>query len=268
LIVPPAEFAARFAPEVREIVIVSDQHAEAFGRLPGKARVATIVVAEREETYRYRQIYRSRLIKLQAPLQARTDGILMIDSDLNLLKSPGFHIEPRTLYGTFRQSRLIDKLADAPGDTAPAYYRDTVRPFLVDHVNGSFLAATRQTWRRICWLWLALYQDTWGSLVDTQPPTDQLPLAAVLDLLDLRTVDLGAWFSWPVSIRIGGTSSTIPKEVVGAHGGFPLSEWQKYLSSPDTLLRFEGQQYTRMVRYMTDAEKAAMHGPDGSGLDH
>lgn len=43
--------------------------------------------------------------------------------------------------------------------------------------------------------------------------------------------------------------------MIGAHGGFPLSEWQKYLESPDNKLLFKGQDYTRKVRYLTDEEK-------------
>jgi hypothetical protein len=130
-----------------------------------------------------------------------------------------------------------------------------VRPYIVDHVNGAFLAATRKTWRRICPLWLTLFQDTWELMDDSQPPTDQLPLAALLDMLDLKTVNLGDWMNWPVSKKIGGQEAVIPKEVVGAHGGFPLSEWQKYLQSADSKLLFKGQDYTRKVRYLTDKEK-------------
>lgn len=37
---------------------------------------------------------------------------------------------------------------------------------------------------------------------DTQPPTDQLPLAALLDMLDLKTVNLGDWMNWPVSKKL------------------------------------------------------------------
>ncbi|EOI5729003.1 hypothetical protein ACMS09_002459 [Cronobacter malonaticus] len=251
-----AEFAARFAPELTEIVIVSDQSAQAFGALPDKVRVATLNVPEREESYRYKQIYRSRLIKIQAPLQAKTDGILIIDSDLNLLQSPDIQVEEQTLYSSFRQGKMIAKLDGVPAGKVPAYYQHTLRPFLVDHVNSAYLAASRQTWRRICPLWLALFQDTWELMDDTQPPTDQLPLAALIDMLDLRTVNLGPWANWPVSKKIGGTPSVIPKEVIGAHGGFPLSEWQKYLASPDTPLLFKGQDYTRKVRYLTDEEKS------------
>jgi hypothetical protein len=250
-----AEFARRFAPEMEEIVIVSDQSEQAFGKLPHNCRVVTLNVPHREESYRYKQIYRSRLIKIQAPLQAKGDGILMIDSDLNLLKSPDIRMHPGHLYSSFRNGKMIAKLEGAEAQAIPAYYRPSIRPYFEDHVNGAYLAATRQTWKRICPLWLTLFQDTWELMNDSQPPTDQLPLAALLDMLDLRTVNLGEWANWPVSKKIGGTSATIPADVIGAHGGFPLSEWQKYLLDPTQPLTFKGQDYTRKVRYLTDDEK-------------
>lgn len=250
-----ATFAHRYAPDLEEIVIVSDQPESAFGTLPDKTRVVTLQLPVREESYRYKQIYLSRLVKLNAPLQAKGEGILMIDSDLNLLQMPVIQMDTMHLYSSFRQGKMIAKLEGAPAENAPAYYKETVRPYLVDHVNGAFLAATKQTWRRICPLWLTLFQDTWELMDDSQPPTDQLPLAALLDLLDLKTVNLGDWMNWPVSKRIGGQEAVIPKEVVGAHGGFPLSEWQKYLASSDNRLLFKGQDYTRKVRYLTDEEK-------------
>lgn len=250
-----AAFAARFATEVEEIVIVSDQPAAAFGELPAKTRVVTLDVPHREENYRYKQIYRSRLIKLQAPLQAKGDGILMIDSDLNLLKMPDIRMKPGHLYSSFRQGKMIAKLEGAPEEAVPAYYRPSIRPYLVDHVNGAYLAATRAVWQRISPLWLTLFNDTWHLMNDSQPPTDQLPLAVLLDMLDLKTVNLGEWANWPVSKKMGGQSAVIPPDVVGAHGGFPLSEWQKYLTDPRQPLRFKGQDYTRKVRYLTDEEK-------------
>ncbi len=250
-----AQFAHRFAPQVKEIVIVSDQPASAFPALPEKVRVATLDVPHREESYRYKQIYRSRLIKLQAPLQAKGNGILMIDSDLNLLQAPNINMHEHHIYSSFRQGKMIAKLADAPKDLVPAYYHNATRPYFEDHVNGAYLAASRRTWQRICPLWLTLFQDTWELMNDNQPPTDQLPLAALLDLLDIRTVNLGEWANWPVSKRIGGQTAVIPAEVIGAHGGFPLSEWQKYLQDPTQPLTFKGQDYTRKVRYLTDDEK-------------
>lgn len=250
-----ALFAARFATAAQEIVIVSDQPAAAFGDLPAKTRVVTLAVPQREEGYAYRQIYRSRLIKIQAPLQAKGDGILMIDSDLNLLQMPDINMKDGHFYSSFRQGKMIAKLAGAADEAIPAYYKPSIRPWLVDHVNGAYLAATRQTWQRVSPLWLTLFDDTWKLMNDSQPPTDQLPLACLLDLLDLRTVNLGEWANWPVSKRIGGQPGVIPPQVVGAHGGFPLSEWQKYLEDPRQPLTFKGQDYTRKVRYLTDAQK-------------
>ena len=151
-----ALFASRFAPDVEEIVLVSDRPAHEFGDLPPKTRVVTLELPQREEGYRYKQIYLSRLIKLNAPLQARTDGILMIDSDLNLLQMPTFKIEDQHIYSSFRQGKMIAKLDGAPAEKVPAYYKDTVRPYIVDHVNGAFLAATRQTWRCICRVWIKM----------------------------------------------------------------------------------------------------------------
>lgn len=188
-----ATFAARFATQAEEIVIVSDQPAAAFSELPAKTRVATLDVPHREGNYRYKQIYRSRLIKLQAPLQAKGDGILMIDSDLNLLKMPDIRMKPGHLYSSFRQGKMIAKLEGAPAEAIPAYYPPSIRPYLVDHVNGAYLAATRAVWQRISPLWLTLFNDTWHLMNDSQPPTDQLPLAVLLDMLDLRTVNLGEW---------------------------------------------------------------------------
>ena len=106
---------------------------------------------------------------------------------------------------------MIAKLDKAAPEKRPAYYARTIRPFPVDHVNGAFLAATRQTWKRICPLWLTLFQDTWELMDDSQPPTDQLPLAALLDMLDIKTINLGEWMNWPVSKRIGGREAVIPK---------------------------------------------------------
>lgn len=250
-----ASFAARFASDIREIVIVSDQPATTFGALPPKTRVVTLDVPPRQDNYRYKQIYRSRLIKIQAPLFAAYDGILMIDSDLNLLQMPEFSARENYLYASFRTGKMIAKLNGATDEIAPAWYRQTLRPRFNDHVNSAFLFATAKTWKRLCPLWQALFNDTWERLEDSQPPTDQLPLAALLDLLDLHTVNLGDWVNWPVSKKIGGESAPIPKQVIGAHGGFPLSEWQKYLADPDQPLQFKGQEYTRKVRYLTDGEK-------------
>ncbi|WP_413736544.1 hypothetical protein ACL2XP_27285 [Sodalis sp. RH21] len=253
-----AAFAERFAGAVQEIVIVTDQPAHKFPLLPAKVRVVTLATETRTGDYQYKQIYLSRLVKLQAPLQARTDAILMIDSDLNLLQMPDIQLVDDEIYSSFRRGKMIAKLSGIPTQGIPAYYRDAIRPRLVDHVNGAFLAATRRTWQRMCPIWIAFFMDTWERMSDSQPPTDQLPLAAMLDVLDIRTINLGEWMNWPVSKKIGGTPSIIPAQVVGAHGGFPLTEWQKYLQSPDTPLLFESQDYTRKVRYLTDKQKQSV----------
>ena len=84
----------------------------------------------------------------------------MIDSDLNLLKTPDIAMREHHLYSSFRQGKMIAKLAGAPEEHIPAYYHHTVRPYLRDHVNGAYLAASRRTWQRICPLWLTLFNDT------------------------------------------------------------------------------------------------------------
>lgn len=66
-----ATFAARYAPDLAEIVIVTDQSAAAFLALPAKTRVATLSDETRGGDYPYKQIFLSRLVKMQAPLQAR-----------------------------------------------------------------------------------------------------------------------------------------------------------------------------------------------------
>ena len=85
---------------------------------------------------------------------------------------------------------MIAKLADAPEEAIPAYYPHSIRPWLVDHVNGAYLAATREVWQRISPLWLTLFNDTWNLMNDSQPPTDQLPLAVLLRNRTLSTLSV------------------------------------------------------------------------------
>lgn len=252
-----ARFASINATSAEEIVIVSDQPVDKFGPLPPKVRVATLNIQIPNQNHKYAQIYKSRMLKIQAPLQAnpKSTGVLMIDSDLNLLQDPAYLVKEGRLYSCFRKGRMGAKFEKRGYSNVPAYYSSTIRPLLEDHVNSAFLAATYFTWQRLCPLWLNLFNDTWEIIPDDQPPTDQPPLAVALDFLDFITVNLGDWTNWPVSKKIGGTPSVIPKEVIGAHGGFPLSEWEKYLKSPDSDLLFKGQDYTRKVRYLSDEEK-------------
>lgn len=249
-----AHFAERFCPELREIVIASDLPASAFPSLPSKARVATIdVSALMPRAHAYLAIYRSRLVKLLAPRQAAFERVLMTDSDLVLLRPVAIPFPEGCVMGNFRRGKMISKVRRA-GLPAPPELAGTYRPYLWDHLNGAFLAATRSTWDKLSPAWLAAFIGIWSRLPDNQPPTDQLPLCCALDHLGLATVDLGPWVNWPVSKAIGGRSASIPPEVIGAHGGFPLSEWRRYLDDPRTALKFVGQSESRKLRYPKDAE--------------
>jgi hypothetical protein len=251
-----ARFAERFYPELREIVLVSDCSASRFSGLPPRARVATLdVTALMPRGHAYSSIYKSRLVKLLAPLQASRERILMTDSDLVLLKPFAVPFAEGCLMGSFRRGRMIGKVRDS-GAAPPSELAGTYRPYLQEHLNGAFLAATRRTWERLSPAWLGAFIGIWGKLPDNQPPTDQLPLACVLDHLKLATVDLGDWVNWPVSKQIGGRTARIPGEVIGAHGGFPLSEWRKFLEEPGSALSFADQTVTRKQRYLRDDEKA------------
>lgn len=251
-----ARFADRFYPELQEIVIVSDLGAQAFSALPSKTRVATVdVSALMPRAHAYTAIFKSRLVKLLAPLQASRERILMTDSDLVLLKPFAVPFADGCLMGSFRQGRMISKVRDS-GAASPSELAGTYRPYLREHLNGAFLAATRRTWERLSPAWLGAFVGIWSKLPDNQPPTDQLPLACVLDHLGLATVDLGDWVNWPVSKRIGGRTASVPEEVIGAHGGFPLSEWRRYLDDPRCPLSFVDQAATRKARYLPDEARA------------
>lgn len=247
-----AQFADRFCPELREIVVVSDQPAAAFAGLPVKARVATLdVAALLPRAHAYSAIYRSRLIKILAPLQARHERVLATDSDLVLLRPFSLPFAEGCVMGSFRRGKMISKVREA-GVPLPSDLAGTFRPYLWDHLNGAFLASTRSTWEKLSPAWLANFISIWSKLPDSQPPTDQLPLCCALDHLGLATVDLGDWINWPISKVIGGRTASIPPEVIGAHGGFPLSEWRRYLADPGCALSFIGQAETRKLRYLRD----------------
>jgi hypothetical protein len=251
-----AEFAARFYPELKEIVIVSDRPAAEFPPLPAPVRVVTLDIAALVPAgHAYGAIYASRLIKLLAPLQARFERILMIDSDMMLLRPLTLPYADDCVLGCFRQGRMIAKVRESGAAALPAELSGTFRPYLKTHLNGAFLAATAATWRRLSPAWIGAYVSLWSKLPDSQPPTDQLPLCCVLDHLNLATVDLGDWVNWPVSKKIGGRPATVPPEVVGAHGGFPLAEWRRYLVDPGCELHFVDPEQTRKMRYLTDSEK-------------
>jgi hypothetical protein len=250
-----AQFAARFYPELSEIVIASDLPAAAFGALPEKTRIATLdVTVLMPRAHAYSAIFKSRLIKLLAPLQARHERILLTDSDLVMLRSAALPFGEDCLMGSFRHGRMISKVR-ASGAPAPVELAGTYRPYLDQHLNGAFLGATRKTWERLSPAWLAAFLGIWSKLPQNQPPSDQLPLCCVLDHLGIATVDVGDHVNWPVSKTIGGRTAPVPREVIGAHGGFPLSEWQRYLEDPGCALSFIGQAETRKLRYLRDDEK-------------
>lgn len=250
------QFAARFFPALKEIVLVSDLPASSFGKLSeAKSRVVTLdVESSLPNEHRYKQLFKSRLIKLSAPLQAEYDRILMTDSDLVMLQDLSFPSVDNALFGSFRHGRMISKVKRAGGDYKLPELKATVRPYLKTHINGACLAATRATWGRLSNLWLNYYLSIWNTLPDNQPPTDQLPLCCALDHLDIITYDLGPWANWPVSKEIGGHPGRIPKEVIGAHGGFPIQEWQRYFIDPSVELTFMDSQQTRIMRYQVDAK--------------
>jgi hypothetical protein len=250
-----AQFAARFYPELSEIVIASDLAASAFGELPAKARVATLEVgALMPRAHAYSAIFKSRLIKLLAPLQARHERILLTDSDLVMLRPAALPFADGCLMGSFRHGRMISKVRES-GAAMPIELAGTYRPYLEQHLNGAFLGATRNTWEKLSPAWLAAFLGIWTKLPQNQPPSDQLPLCCVLDHLGIATVDVGDHVNWPVSKTIGGKTAPVPREVIGAHGGFPLSEWRRYLDDPGSALSFIGQAETRKLRYLRDDQK-------------
>ena len=241
-----AQFAARSLPAVREIIIATDQPAGAFGNLP--ERVAVKTIPPRPTGPRdFEAIWQSRIIKLQAPLLANHEVILLMDSDMNLLRDFKVFIKPGAVLGNFRNGKMVAKLKNHDGPMTEL--EKSRRPYFKTHLNGAFLIACRATWQDLSREWLQLYESIWNKIPTGRPPTDQLPLCIALDRLALTTVDLGQWINWPVSKRIGDRPAKIPREVIGAHGGFPLSEWQKYLKNPEADLNFHGQEYTRKERY-------------------
>lgn len=240
-----AWFAHSSLPHAKEVIIVSDQPSETFGKLPERVRVETVDLPPSSRAA-YDAIWNSRLLKLNAPLKAKGPFIAMIDSDLMLLRDFTVAIAPNTLLGTFRSGRMAVKVKGLSKESA--LLRGTRRPFLETHINGGFLVANRETWEHLCPLWTEIFLSLWLEIID-RPPTDQLPLAMALDKLGILTGDLGILYNWPVSKQIGGKTAPIPREVISAHGGFPLDEYEKLKKNRDAVLSFHDQNYTRKVRY-------------------
>ncbi len=242
-----ATFASMNMHDAKEILIVTDQPREAFGELPARVEIRNIDVPE-SPLSKFNNIYVSRSLKIRAPLEGKGPTILMVDSDLMLLKNFTVHTNDNCLLGTFRQGKMSVKVKGLE-DQAPEV-SETFRPYLKTHLNSGFLVATRALWERLCPAWHDLYVTLWTRLNSSeQPPTDQLPLAVTMDRQKIIAGNLGDWANWPVSKKIGGTTSPIPREVIGSHGGFPLSEYQKLLADRDAPLSFRDQHYTRKFRY-------------------
>ncbi|MBF0370503.1 MAG: hypothetical protein HQL52_13705 [Magnetococcales bacterium] len=243
-----AFFAHRSMPGLKEIRIVTDQPASAFTIDSHKIHVDTLILPP-APVPAFQNIWQSRIVKIQAPLQCQGPMILMVDSDLMILKDFQVPVTPNTIMGSFRTGKMAFKLKGLPHRFPEM--RLVRRPHLKTHLNGAFLAADREIWQQLSPLWLDLFQSIWGRVKSTErPPTDQLPLAIALDRLGLNSGDLGFWANWPVAKEIGGQTAPIPREVIGAHAGFPLSEYQKLLKNRDAPLTFQDQQVTRKVRYL------------------
>lgn len=241
-----ARFADRTLPLVKEIILATDQPADSFSGLPDRAIVKTL--SRRETGPRdYQVIWQSRIIKIQAPLLAKHEVVMVMDSDMNLLRDFRVSVQPGAVLGSFREGKMGAKLRKS--NESFSEFNDTRRLWFKSHLNSAFLVAHRETWAKLIPEWLRYYELIWNRIPTGQPPTDQLPLCIALDRLGLKTVDLGTWVNWPVSKKIGGRPGRIPREVIGAHGGFPLEEWEKYLADPGAELNFHGQDFTRRERY-------------------
>lgn len=167
-------FAARSCPDMRELVIVSDLPAAAFGALPPRTHVVTLDV-ERDvpDRHAFRQIFKSRLIKLRAPLCARGETVLMTDSDLVLLRQPEFPKVDDAVCGAFRTGNMRTKLRYGRRYQMPWLLLRSVRMHRSYHLNGGFLAATRATWSRLSPRWYDEFVGMWSRLPDDRSPTDQ-----------------------------------------------------------------------------------------------
>lgn len=260
-----AEFARLHCPNAKEIRIVSELDETHFTPRHTDIQISTLQVDHQlPEQHKYLQIYKSRLIKLQAPLQAKFNRILLIDSDMMMLQEPVFPWSPNHMIGSFRMGKMFEKFKRSGSKIKPEAMRNSHRVKFPYHLNGAFLASDRETWHKLSPLWLEYFLQTWSVLDDRQPPTDQLPLCCALDTLRLSCVELPATINWPVSKKIGGKPSAVPTDIIAAHGGFPISEWQKYLLDKQAPLHFVDANQTRKIRYLTDQEKQTA--PDSTSV--
>lgn len=245
-----ADFAARFVSDVKQVVIVTDQPCALFRPENQKIKIHSMQHNVDLPDSKWSKLWKSRLLKIDAPQCIDTPAVLMVDSDLNLLKPLSLNVADGAVFGAFREGRMEVKVK---GDKIRRkWLRGCLKPFANFHINGGCLAATQATWRILSQEWKKVYQEMWSADNElNQPPTDQLPLAIALDHMKLKTVDIGWNYNWPVSKMIGGTPKKIPDHVIGAHGGFPLEEWKKFLQNKNSDLLFEDPDSTRKRRYQS-----------------
>lgn len=256
--VAEARLCAEFAAEnsgAGEILIVSDQPAASFGSLPSKVGVRQLDIPSQvvPEGHPYANIWRSRWIKLSAPLQSSGSTVLMIDSDLLLLRKVELICMDGMLLGTLYRGKIGHRMKKHL-KVVPELGRAS-RLWVKWHVNGGFLFAGRSEWERLIPRWHHHYKGIWTALPG-ETPVDQIPLVMALEETGLRTGDLGIWYNWSVSKRMGGRPGVLPSEVIGAHGGFPLSEWDKYRINREAEMNFLGEDYTRKVRYQKKGDQS------------
>lgn len=249
--VEEAALSARFASEhsgAEEVLVVTDQPGGSFGPLPPRVEVRTLTMVDGEtpREHPFASIWKSRWIKMAAPLEASRPVVLMIDSDLLLLKEARISAMEGVIQGTMFRGKIGHRMKKHQG--AVPELRRSPRLWVKWHVNGGFLAARRATWERLCPRWRFHYRALWTRLPD-EMPVDQIPLVMAMDELRIATADLGVDYNWSVPKRIGGRPAIIPESVIGAHGGFPLSEWEKYRADRQAVLNFRGEDYTRKARY-------------------
>ena len=253
-----ANFACQNVSNLKEIVLIGDQ-CPSLINLKNTNQIIRYhqldIKIESPINHNYRKIYDSRIYKIYASKFATHDKILVIDSDLMLLQSPHLFWSNNGVTGSFRKGSMIAKFYQSGEKKLPLPLRKTYRPYIKEHLNGAFMAAKKQVWSILREKWLNYYCDIWTTLPDNQPPTDQLPLTCALDHLKLKTFNAGNYVNWPVSKNIGGRTAKIPKEVIGAHGGFPLSEWERYQLDKDSFLNFKDDGYTRTSRYLKDCDR-------------
>lgn len=246
-----ARFAAQHSPKTPEILIVTDQSASAFPHpTDPRIHIQTLQLSNLPipGNHPHERIWRSRIAKLRAPLQATGNNLLMIDSDLLLLQPVQIPFLQHTLTGTLYRGKIGHRMRKHLA-TAP-WLRHTPRLWCRHHINGGFLAATRSTWQILAPAWESEYNRLWNAL-PSETPVDQIPLVVALDQHHIRTANLGPWFNWSIPKRLGNLTAPVPERVIGAHGGFPLDEWDAYLADRRAPRKFRGEDYTRKARYQS-----------------